>query len=206
MLSWRDQGLDGAHKPLLVALVSCWFILDKVHPWHSKRLSSIVCFLVPFFLLICRLRCLIIHLKLIVQFFTSFRCPNQPIPIMHYCWVTMCQAPSRCSATLATQDWSFSFAKKKNKIKQNKIKQNKTKQNLLKELPSMSWLNLFQNVLTGHFGLYISIIQSSLFYRMTGTLSLLDLKLAFDLLDVNESKFEGIEICIWFFNSSFFNI
>ena len=203
MLSWRDQGLDGAHKPLLVALVSCWFILDKVHPWHSKRLSSIVCFLVPFFLLICRLRCLIICLKLIVQFFTSFRCPNQPIPIMHYCWVTMCQAPSRCSATLATQDWSFSFAKKKNKIKQNKTKQNKTK-----PVERITF-----NVLAKSFSKRtdwalwtISIIQSSLFYRMTGTLSLLDLKLAFDLLDVNESKFEGIEICIWFFNSSFFNI
>ena len=129
MLSWQDQGLGGAHKPLLVALVSCWFILNKVHPWHSKHLSSIACFLVPFFILICCLRCLIICLKLIV--FSK------------------------------RTDWAL-------------------------------WT--------------ISIIQSSLFYRMTGTLSLLDLKLAFDLLDVNESKFEGIEICIWFFNSSFFNI
>ena len=105
----------------------------------------------------------------------------------------MCQAPSRCSATLATQDWSFSFAKKKNKIKQNKTKQNKTK-----PVERITF-----NVLAKSFSKRtdwalwtISIIQSSLFYRMTGTLSLLDLKLAFDLLDVNESKFEGIEICI----------
>ena len=59
----------------------------------------------------------------------------------------------------------------------------------MKELPSMSWLNFFQNVLTGLFGLYRSLNRHF-------SLSLLDLKLAFDLLDVNESKFEGIETCI----------
>ena len=90
------------------------------------------------------------------------------------------------------------LCQKKNKIKQNKIKQNKTKQNKTKPVERITF-----NVLAKSFSKRtdwalwtISIIQSSLFYRMTGTLSLLDLKLAFDLLDVNESKFEGIEICI----------